>query len=182
MNSIGGVSLKTTFTFLEGMDKRRVTIKPKNIFIGTEVRDNHLETTDSHGNRITRRVYIVIRIPKSTEINPPAFTMNWMRRTSVGYILNDLTDCFEMLFFYRITFGWYAYELEQMKGVKVTQRIVPDYEYGELFPCYFNPKGFKQWSFNLLFGFIQLPFIFYKERQAKKREASMRIAKDIKQC
>ncbi|MFF2531229.1 hypothetical protein ACFVS2_20215 [Brevibacillus sp. NPDC058079] len=159
--------MKTIFWFLEGIDKRKITLKhPKDIYVGKEVRNDHLEWTDADGNVLNERSYIVIRIPKSKGLKPPAFDMDWSRRISTGYLMNELDECFEILFYDRITFGWYADELEKMKMFRVSQQIVPDFEgFGEMFPCYLNPRGMWQWTFNIVLGFIQLPFVIYKERK-----------------
>ncbi|WPS85272.1 hypothetical protein SMD22_01205 (plasmid) [Brevibacillus halotolerans] len=169
--------MKTIFWFKEEIHKRKITLRhPKNIFVGKEIRNDHLKWTDVHGKVKTERSYIVIRIPTSTGLKPPSFEMDYNQRISTGYLVNELNDYFEILLYDRVTFGSYVYELEKMKIFRVSQKIFPDPEafesFGELFPCYFKPRGMWQWLFNIFFGLLQLPFVIYRERKRRKSNPS----------
>ncbi|PLS19543.1 hypothetical protein CVD28_03755 [Bacillus sp. M6-12] len=166
--------MKTTLIFDESIDKRTVIIRHnKDVKITREVRKDHIEWTDGEGNLLENRNYIVIRYPKSKKVDLSKWKWSNDDRFSIGFVMNELENEMELLFYDRVTFGWRLYELEQTGLFKVQQRIIPEWkEYGDLFPFFINARGFREWTFNIIFGLIQLPFWLYRERQNKRKEVS----------
>jgi hypothetical protein len=165
--------VKTVLTFTESIDKRKVILKhDKDVKIYHETRKDHIEWTDLEGNVLEERKYIVIRYPKSKNIDLSKWKPSYDDKFSIGFVRNELDNEIELLFYDRVTFGWRLYELEKTGLFHVQQRIIPDWqENGELFPYYINPKGIREWTFNITFVLIALPFTLYKEQQIKKLEA-----------
>lgn len=167
--------MKTIFTFTESIDKRKIILKhDKDVKIYRETRKDHIEWTDGDGNPIENREYIVIRYPKNKKIYLNKWEPTYNDKFSIGFVLNELEDEIELLFYDRVTFGWRIYEIEETGLFKVQQRVIPDWkEYGEVFPCYINARGIQEWTYNIFFGLLQLPFVLYNERQYKKLQTKI---------
>lgn len=166
-----GEHLKTVFKFTESISKQTAIIKHDNdVKIYREIRKDHIEWEDGEGNPLINRNYIVIRYPKKKNVDLTKWKRKADDRYSIGFVLNELEDEIELLFYDRVTFSWRLDELEKTGLLTATQRVIPDWnEFGELFPCYINAKGCKQISYNVIFCLLQLPFMLYSDWSENKR-------------
>lgn len=161
--------MKTIFYLDKTFDKRKIILKhDKDVKIQKEIRKDHIEWTDLNGKPIKDRRYIVIRYPKNKNIQLDKWKRTYDDRFFVGFMKNDIGDEIELLFYDRGNFSSELYELEKTGLFKVRQRIIPDKENGESFPFYINARGFREWSFNILFGCVQIFFEICKKAQRKK--------------
>lgn len=158
--------MKTVFEFEESISKEKVILRhPKDVEITKETRKDHIEWTDSEGNKITDRAYIVIRFPKTKPVDWTKWTRKKQDDWHLGYKRNDSEDMTELLFYDQITFSWVVRQLEDMGLLKVTQRMMLNWRKGYLFPCYINARGIGQISYNLMTMLLQLPFVLYRNYQ-----------------
>lgn len=162
--------MRTELTFTDSIDKRVAILKhAKDVHFKREVRKDHLEWTDGNGNKLENREYIVITFPKNKQVDLTKIEIKRDELYSIGYKVNDLGEMMELLFYDRITFCWRLYELEKAGLCKVTQRIIPDSESGELFHYYINARGFKEYGYNIMGMLIQLSYDLYKKKREIKR-------------
>lgn len=164
--------MKTIFSFTESLSKQKVILKhSKDVKIYKETRKDHIEWKDAEGNHLINRRYIVIRYPKTKVLDWSQWKTDNDDRYDLGFLMNHVGEEIELLLYDRFTFTWRLYELERVGLFRVSQRVIPDWkEWGELFPCYINSRGIKEWTYNIIFGMIQLPFVLYKDYMDRKRE------------
>lgn len=162
--------MKTILKFEECHDSKQTVIlrHDKDVQIYKEVRKDHIQWKDIDGNIKEYATYIVIRFPKSKNVDLSSFRKSKKDRTTLGFLVNELEEEIEILYYDQVTFTWRLNELAETGLLKSSQRTIPDWEYGELFPCYINAYSVKKFSYNLIFGLIELPFVFYKSKKRMK--------------
>lgn len=161
--------MKTILKFEESMSKERLIIQHDiDVEVLQETRKDHIEWTDIDGNPLINRDYIVVRFASDKQVDWSAYRRRQIDAWQIGYCKIEKGNMTELLFYDRVTFTWVARDLEAMGLFRVTHRVIPQWSEGELFPCYFNAKGFYQWAYNIIAGSIQLPFVLYSEAQEKK--------------
>ncbi|WCK57587.1 hypothetical protein PP175_26340 (plasmid) [Aneurinibacillus sp. Ricciae_BoGa-3] len=160
--------MNTVLMFTESSDKQKVIIKhPKDVQITIETRNDPYEWQDSEGKRIEKREFVVIRYPKTKEIDLSKVAKTYKDRVVSGFHVQQMIEYVEVLLYKQITFTWNLFALEEAGLFRVSQRMIPDKEQGEYFPCYINPRGLKEVSYDVFFGLLQLPFQLYKQKKSK---------------
>lgn len=161
--------MKTIFEFKEFTGKQKVILRHENeVEIFKENRKDHMEWTDSSGNKIINREYIVVRFPKTRNVDWSKWTERRQDDWHFGYQKIETDDRVELLFYDQITFSWIVTQLEDMGLLRATQRMMRDWKTGDIFPCYINAHGVWQVSYNIFFGLSQLPFVLYQDYQYNK--------------
>jgi|HigsolmetaAR206D_1030411.scaffolds.fasta_scaffold00003_4 hypothetical protein len=168
--------MKTILTFERFDYEEKVILRhSKDVKIYKEIRTDHMPWTDGNGNRIKDRTYIVIRYPKSKPIDlePWKKTLTYDDRVFLGFVMNDLGDEMELLFYDWVRFAWEVEKMEKTGLFRVRRMEGPNFEEnGTFLPIYLNPQGLWEWGYNIVCILIQLPFMAMRRYQKRKSNPS----------
>ena len=162
------VKIRFEFTDVEA-SKESVTIQHSSkIKVYKTTKQDHLDWYDEEGNKRIYRDYIVVEVPNNIRINWSKWNPKYDNNIAVGFYKEESDDKITLYFYDQLPFTWIAKNIERIGLAKVQIRIIPSWkEYGELFPLYIDAKGIYQWSYNLFFGLLQLPYMIHLERKTK---------------
>ncbi|WP_442638002.1 hypothetical protein [Rossellomorea marisflavi] len=157
--------MKTKLTFINPeLKKERIILRHSpDVVITRENRSEHLNWTDSNGNKIENRDYIVIRYQKGKQVRWD----KWNRQTQddwhIGFKRTESNDEVELLLYDRLTFTWVVTLLEEMGLFKAIHIILPNKESNPILPVIVNAKGLGQMAFNTVSLLIQAPWLIYHQ-------------------